>query len=130
MKLEDIYSQFPSKEDCIRHIEDLRWGDNPICPYCNSTHYTELQGKNRYHCNTCNISYSVTVNTLFHKTKIDLQKWFYAIYLILDNKIISSRELAKEINTTKDTAWRILKEIKSAIIKNDFLIKKIIDNGF
>jgi transposase-like protein len=28
----------------------------------------------RYHCNNCNTSYSVTVGTIFHDTKLDLQK--------------------------------------------------------
>jgi transposase-like protein len=127
MTLEDIYNQFPNKNDCINHLEKLRWGEIPICPYCNSKHFTELKEDNRYHCNTCNTSYSVTVNTMFHKTKIDLQKWFYAIHLIINNeKKISSRELAKKIKTTKDTAWRILNEVKNSLIKQDDLIYKIL----
>lgn len=131
MKLEDVYNQFPNREDCIKHIEYLRWDNKPVCPYCNSTHYTELQEKYRYHCNTCNISFSVTVNTLFHKTKIDLQKWFYAIHLIINNEQkISARDLSKKINTTKDTAWRLINEIKISLIKQDKIIEKILkDEG-
>jgi len=126
MTLEDIYNQFPNKNDCINHIEKLRWGDSPICPYCNSKHNTELKEDNRYHCNTCNTSYSVTVGTMFHKTKIDLQKWFYAIHLITNTEQkITSREIAKKINTTKDTAWRIINEIKNSILKQDPIINKI-----
>ena len=126
MGLEDFYFQFPSKKDCLRHLENLRWNGDPICPYCNSRHFTKPKLGGRYHCNTCNTSYSVTVNTIFHKTKIDLQKWFYAIYLILNyESSVSSRDLGKEINTTKDTAWRIIKEIKNALIKQEALIHKL-----
>lgn len=129
MTLKDIYNRFPRKQDCIAHLEKLRWDSIPVCPYCNSNHYTELKEEYRYHCNTCNISFSVMVNTMFHKTKIDLQKWFFAIYLIVEsNNNISSRELAKKINTTKDTAWRIINEIKKSLIKQDVLIQKILKN--
>lgn len=127
MKLEDIYNQFPTKKDCINHIEEIRWIDSPICPYCNSNHYTELKEDNRCHCNTCNTSYSVTVDTIFHKTRIDLQKWFFSIYLIMDGKdSLSSRQLAKAIGTTKDTAWRISNQIKNSLIRQNNLILNII----
>lgn len=130
MKLKEVYSLFPSKNDCFDYLEELRWANKPICPYCNSKHYTVLKKNNRYHCNTCNTSYSVTVNTIFHKTKIDLQKWFYAIHIIMENdNKISSRELANEISTTKDTAWRITKEIKNTILKRDSLVLKILEDG-
>lgn len=126
MTLEDIYNQFPNKNVCVEYLEKLRWNNIPICPYCNSRHFTKLKKGNRYHCNTCNTSYSVTVNSVFHKTKIDFQKWFYSIHLIMNEESkISSRELAKKIYTTKDTAWRIIDEIKNSLIKQDDLILKI-----
>ncbi|MCR9182535.1 MAG: transposase [Flavobacteriaceae bacterium] len=126
MTLEDIYNQFPTKTDCINYLEKLRWVNKPICPYCNSNNFTQLKEENRYHCNTCNTSYSVTVETMFHKTKIDLQKWFYSIHLIINHpNIITARFLAKKINTTKDTAWRIIKEVKNSLIKQDDLVNKI-----
>ncbi len=127
MTLVDIYNKFPSKRDCINHLEELIWMGTPICPYCNSKHHTELKEDNRYHCNTCNTSYSVTVNTMFHKTKIDLQKWFFCIYLIMNTEnSISSRELAKRLSTTKDTAWRISNQIKNSILKQNNLILNIL----
>lgn len=127
MNLEDVYNQFPSKKDCVDHLETLMWNNNPICPYCASNHFTSSQEENRYHCNTCNTSYSVTVGTLFHKTKIDLQKWFYAIHLITEpDSKLTTREFAKKINTTKDTAWRIMNEIKNSMIKQEDIIHKIL----
>lgn len=127
MVLQDFYNQFPSRELCIQHIENLRWGNVPSCPYCLSNHFTESKDGHRYHCNTCNTSYSVTVDTLFHKTKIDLQKWFYAIHLIVkDGEKITSRDLADKIKTTKDTSWRVINEIKKAILRQDELIQNII----
>ena len=36
MDLVSILEQFPTQEDCIARREKVRWGDKPICPYCNS----------------------------------------------------------------------------------------------
>jgi transposase-like protein len=130
MTLKNMYTEFPENLDCVRFIELLRWSDVPKCPYCLSDNYSEMKLSNRYHCNNCNTAYSVTVNTPFHKTKVDLQKWFYSIHRILNStETISSRVLAKEINTTKDTAWRIIDQIKRAILDQDELIHKIYDHG-
>ena len=76
------------------------------------------------------MSYSVSVRTMFHKTRIDLQKWFYLIFILLNtNKKLSTREIAKEINVTKDTAWRMLKMIKQDFIKQQTLLNNIIRNS-
>jgi transposase-like protein len=72
--------------------------------------------ESRYHCNRCNKSFSVTVNTIFHKTKVDLQKWFYAFILIKHtDEDVSVRQLASHIHVTKDSAWLMLKKIRKAI---------------
>lgn len=126
MNLQDYYSKFPNREDCIYFLENCRWSNTPICPYCNSDKSSKTKSKERYHCNNCNMSYSVTVNTIFHRTRLDLQKWFYAINYVLKSSIkVTSRNLAQEIDTTKDTAWLVLKKIRQSILDNDTLIKKI-----
>lgn len=75
----------------------------------------------RYHCNGCKVSYSVTAKTMFHKTKIDLQKWFFAIPLIVRRET-SARELAKRISVTKDTACFMVERIRITYKENPTLI--------
>lgn len=129
MILKEIYDKYPNKNDCYNYLERLLWNNNPICPYCRSRKFTPTKNTYRYHCNNCNTSYSVTVNTIFHKTKIDLQKWFLAINLIMDFEDKKSlRKLADEIKTTKDTAQRILNLVKKDLKKQDCIIIKIIEN--
>lgn len=126
MNLDFFYKKYPLKKDCIEFLENIKWNNHPFCPYCESDKYSETKNSHRYHCNICNSSYSVTVGTLMHKTKIDLQKWFYAINFILNStEQISSRMLADKINTTKDTAWRLMNKIKNAVVLQDELVYKI-----
>lgn len=116
MNLVEIFELYPTEDDCISHLEQLRWDNNPRCPYCNSTNSTNLKQEKRYHCNTCNTSYSVTVGTIFHNTRLPLQKWFLALCLILNaRKGLSARQLARDLKVNKDTAWRISMKIRDAM---------------
>jgi transposase-like protein len=116
MNINEVFEKYPTQKDCLNHLEAVKWGNKPICPYCYSKSCTLMQKENRYHCNTCNTSFRVTVGTIFHGTKIPLQKWFLAISIILKaEKGISARQLGKEIQVTKDTALRISTQIRQAI---------------
>ena len=68
MNIVKIYQQFPTESDCIAHLESVRWGGKPICPYCGSDRSTPLPNEQRHHCNACNTTFSVTVGTIFHHT--------------------------------------------------------------
>lgn len=128
MNIIQVYKQFPTQLDCIKHLEKVRWNNEPVCPYCNSKNQTPLPKEKRYHCNNCNTSFSVTVGTIFHKTKMDLQKWFLAISLTLNaKKGISARQLARDIEVTKDTAWRILMQVRKSFAEYGDLLEGIVE---
>jgi len=128
MNIIQIYKQFPTHKDCIKHLEKVKWHNEPICPYCNSKKFSPLPKESRYHCNNCNTTFSVTVQTIFHNTKCDLQKWFLAISLVLNaKKGISARQLARDIEVTKDTAWFMLMRIRKAFKEYGELLEGIIE---
>lgn len=115
-------------EDCLALLEEIRWGGVPRCPYCESTNSTAIPKERRYHCNTCFTSYSATVGTLFHKTRVDLQTWFLAIHLVLNlHGGISVRQLAKEIGVNKNTACYMLKRIRKARAEEAELLETLLD---
>jgi transposase-like protein len=128
MNIVSVYKKLPSQAACIKHLEEVRWNGTPVCPYCNSKNQSPLPKENRYHCNNCNTTFSVTVGTIFHKTKMDLQKWFLAIALTLNaKKGMSARQLARDIEVTKDTAWRIMMQIRKAFVEDGDLLEGIIE---
>jgi len=128
MNIIQVYKQFPTQQDCINHLEKVRWNNEPVCPYCQSKNQSPLKKENRYHCNNCNTSFSVTVGTIFHKTKADLQKWFLAISLVLNaKKGISARQLGRDIEVTKDTAWYMLMRIRKAFVEYGDLLEGIVE---
>lgn len=128
MNIIQMYEIFQTREDCLIYLEKLRWNGKPRCPYCASTNFTTLKNERRYHCNKCNTPYSVTVRTVFHKSRIDLQKWFIAIWIMLNARTsISVRQLASEIGVNKNTAWQMSKRIRTAIIKERELLDRLIE---
>ena len=131
MTLRKIYKLYSTEGKCISLLEKLRWSDGPICPYCKSPNPTPVPKENRYHCNfpSCNRSFSVTVGTIFQKSRLDLQKWFYAVYILLvSDPTITARELAERIEVTKDTAWLMTIKIRRALLDNSNMLQGIISD--
>lgn len=128
MNIIQVYKQFPTQIDCIKHLEKVRWNNVPVCPYCKSTNSTSRKDETRYQCNNCNTPYSVTVGTIFHKTKVDLQKWFLAITLTLNaKKGMSARQLGRDIEVTKDTAWFMMMRLRTAFEEYGNLLEGIVE---
>ncbi|MFY7802309.1 MAG: transposase [Limnoraphis robusta] len=131
MDIIQIYEKFPTDHACISYLEKLRWSGKPKCPYCGSSNFTKPKNEHRYHCNNCNTRYSVTVQTIFHKTRIDLQKWFLTIHLLIAERAnISSRQLAIKLGVDKNTAWFMIVRINRAMlnqVERDLLLK-IVEN--
>ncbi len=108
----------PSDQDCLAFLETSRWNGKPICPYCDSDRTTAVPKERRYRCNSCNTAFSATVGTVFHRTRLPLQKWFAAISLILDaKKPISARHLAQRIGINRNTAWHLSTRIRLALLE-------------
>jgi len=36
MDLISIFQKYPDHESCIEHLDNVRWGDKPICLHCGS----------------------------------------------------------------------------------------------
>lgn len=126
IRLKDINRKFKSKKDCLVFLENNLWASGPVCPYCKTSFYSSVNTENRYHCNKCNSSFSVTVGTMFHRTRCDLQKWFLCI-LLIPNLQPSVRQLASHLEVTKDTANLLTNKIKIDKKNFDILYKSLIN---
>ena len=139
MNLIEVMERFPDQEACIAHLERVRWGNKPVCPHCGSidvAHKNETQGEGetgrtgRYNCHACRASFKVTQGTVFHGTKIPLQKWFIAIALILNaKKSVSSYQLSRDLQLNQKTAWYILTRIRAEMANktNPIVLQGIIE---
>ncbi len=116
----DLIKAFPNEQICIDHLEKLRWNGNVISPFDPSSTVYDCKG-NKYRCKNSMKYFNVKTATLFDNTKIELQKWFVAIYLITGHsKGISSIQLSKDLDVTQKTAWFMAQRIRNCFgILND-----------
>jgi len=130
MNIIEITKKFPTQQSCIEYLEQIRWNGKPICPYCKSENVYQLKDANRYrhHCNGCRKSFSVMVGTIYHDTRLPMQKWFLATSLILNaKKGISSRQLARDLDLPVKTAWSVAHRIRKGMIQDEALLKGIVE---
>lgn len=129
----DLLKAFPDEQTCIDHLEKLRWNGNVLSPFDKTSKVYKCKG-NKYRCKNTGKYFNVKTNTLFDNTKIQLQKWFLAIYLVTSHKKgISSLQLSRDLDITQKTAWFMLQRIRNCfgISDNDQLDNEVeIDETF
>lgn len=121
----DLLQRFPTEQSCIDHLEAIRWVDGIVSPFEPESKVYKCAG-NRYKCKSTGKYFNVRTGTIFEDTKVGLQKWFMAIYLVNSHKKgISSHQLAKDIDITQKSAWFLLHRIRYAFGHENF--KKTFD---
>jgi transposase-like protein len=114
-------AQFNDATKAREYLERIRWPHGPVCPHCGSIggHY-ELQGKAHrpglWKCHDCREQFSVTVGTVFERSKIALHTWLKAVYLLCSSKKgMSSHQLHRTLGVTYKTAWFMTHRIREAM---------------
>ncbi len=114
-----VAEYFNTDTICKQALEEARWGDDVVCPYCGKHHCTKMKN-GRFCCTKCKCNFSVTTKTIFANTKISLKKWFFAMYLISSHKKgVSSHQISRDIKVTQKTAWFMLHKVRSLFTQSD-----------
>ncbi len=112
---------FQDADKARQHLEAIRWPNGPICPHCGviGTHYA-LNGKAHrpgvYKCFACRSQFTVTVGTVFERSKVPLHQWMQAVYLICSSKKgCSSHQLQRTLDVQYKTAWFMNHRLREAM---------------
>ena len=113
---------FKSEPIARQWLEAIRWPNGAICPHCSSIskdHY-KLEGEAHrdglYKCKDCREQFTVTVGTVFERSKIALNVWLQAMHLVCSSKKgISSKQLEHMLGVTYQTAWFMSHRIREAM---------------
>lgn len=122
-------SHFHNKQVAREYLEAQRWPDGPICPHCGGCEKIyPLTGKSSrpglYKCGDCRKQFTVTVGTLFEDSKIPLNKWLMAVYMMCSSKKgISSHQLHRMLGITYKSAWFMTHRIREAMKDPIFVFK-------
>lgn len=112
---------FTDADKAREHLEATRWPQGPICPHCGVVNEATMVGGKAaragcYQCNACRSQFTVTVGTVFERSKIALNKWLLATYLVSSSKKgISAHQLHRTLGVTYKTAWFMAHRIREAM---------------
>ena len=111
----DFFKEYPDEASAVRYFESLRWPNGIRCPYCGSDNVAHCQSPMPHRCRDCRKHFSVRVGTILQSSKLPLQKWLLAIYILVNSKKgISSVQLAEYLGTTQKTAWFLAHRIRES----------------
>lgn len=137
MNLIQLQKKFNTHLKCIRHLEKVRWNNEPICPHCESDRVTKrkfnsLRQKHGatpiYHCNSCNRDFSVLTGTIFEASNMPLQKWFMLISMMLNaRKGISAMNIMRNLGVTYKTAWYSAMRVRCAMLDQATMLEGIVE---
>jgi hypothetical protein len=108
---------FPDNDACLEYLKGKFFGDGTVCPKCERpSKFHRISGRSAYSCQFCGHHVYPTAGTIFHKTTVSLQLWFFAIYLMSSTRCgISAKQLEREIGVTYKTAHRMFKQIRTLL---------------
>jgi transposase-like protein len=106
-------------------LEAVRWPDGPFCPHCGNSDQAKIakvEGKKQshrpglYYCNECKGQFTVTVGTVFERSKVPLTKWWMAAHLLNSSKKgMSAHQIHRMLGVTYKTAWFMCHRIREAM---------------
>ncbi len=115
----NIPVRFTDADAAREHLEAIRWPNGPICPHCATEgRASAIKGgrKGLMFCNACRKQFSVTVGTVFERSKIPLHTWLYANHLLVSfKKGMSAHQLHRTLGVTYKTAWFMAHRIRKAM---------------
>lgn len=113
----DFFQKYPTEEAAEKYFEKLRWGEKIVCPHCGGEHISECKDKKPmpFRCKSCRKHFSVRTGTMLAESRLPLQKWLLAIYILTNSKKgVSSLQLAEYLKCTQKTAWFLAHRIREA----------------
>jgi transposase-like protein len=108
---------FPDNDACLEYLRGKFFADGSDCPGCGKpTKFFRIKSRAAYSCMYCRHQVYPTAGTIFHKSTVSLQLWFFAIYLMSSTRCgISAKQLEREIGVTYKTAHRMFKQIRTLL---------------
>lgn len=117
----EFFQKFPTEEAARKFFEGRRWGSDPVCGHCGSVSVTECKDHKpmAYRCKDCRKHFSVRTGTVLAESRLPLQKWLLAIYMLTSaRKGIPSTQMARELGVTQKTAWFLAQRIRETWLKD------------
>ena len=114
---------FHDEAKARKALEAVRWPDGPVCPHCGNSDKQKIAKiaskatrPGLYYCNECKGQFTVTVGTVFERSKVPLTKWWMAAHMMNSGKNgVSAHEIHRALGVTYKTAWFMMHRLREAM---------------
>jgi len=115
--LQEFQAAFPDEEACWEALRTARWPEGFRCPRCGHDESSWISTRRLEQCRGCRYQCSVTAGTVFHRTRVPLLIWFWAIFFLARHKKgISALQLQRDTGVgSYETAWTMLHKLRSTL---------------
>src|SRR5437870_10422191 len=110
LTVKEFRARFGDDDQCARYLASERWPNGFRCPRCGGRSRGYMASRQVEECAACGYQCSVTAGTIFHKTRVPLTGWFWAIYRMGQDK--RSEEHTSELQSRGHLVCRLLLEKK------------------
>ena len=115
----ELYEMFPDDATAEKWFERQRWPDGVWCPDCGSFNCAVVKSRKPmpYRCRDCRQHFSVRKGTAMEGSKLGLQKWVCAFYLMTSGiKGTASMKVARDLKIPQKTAWFLMQRIREGFM--------------
>jgi len=116
VSLSEFFKRFPDEKAARDFIEKRFWPDGAYCPHCGNLQISICNWKNAampYRCKNCRRYFSIRIGTIFNESRLSLQKWLLAMFILANSKKgVSFVYLAEQLGCTQKTAWFLVHRIR------------------
>ena len=122
MTVMELLDKFPNDATAEAWFEAQRWPEGRFCPDCGSTNTVPVASRRPmpYRCRDCRHHFSVRKGTVMQSSKLGLQKWAIALYMMTTGiKGTSSMKIYRELGIRQATAWFLMQRIREGFIEGE-----------
>jgi transposase len=115
-------AEYPNDASCLAKLMEINYGGTEImCPGCKQrTSFHPMSKRRAYACQDCGHHVYPAAGTIFHKSRTNLTKWFFAMYLMTSTRHgVAAKEIQRQIGCTYKCAWRMCHELRKLMASAD-----------
>ena len=114
---------FPDERACASYLYEVRWPEGFCCANCRvaANPYRFSNRPTVLRCRSCHADRCLTAGTMLQDTKMPLQVWFWAAYLVTaQTPGMSALQFQRQLGIGRyETAFHLLHKLRAAMVRPD-----------
>jgi len=116
-------TEYPDDAVCLTKLMEINYGGTEItCPGCGTERakFHPMTKRRAFACQECGHHIYPAAGTIFHKSRTNLTKWFFAMYLMTSTRHgAAAKEIERQLGVTYKCAWRMCHELRKLMAAAD-----------